>query len=181
MLLTWIAPICPHTAEEAWEHIPKNTDKSIFYNKWIILENNIFDNCKISNDNWNEVLEIKKLVSKYLEEKRVENIIGSSLDADVVINCSESLYKILAIFGKELKFIFITSSVTLNKIKENVIHNAIEINNHKLIINIENSKNNKCDRCWHKCNSVGKNKNYNNICERCVSNVYGEGEIRKNA
>ena len=181
MLLTWIAPICPHTAEEAWGHIPKNNDKSIFYNKWSTLKKDIFNNCSISNDYWNEVLEIKKLVSKYLEEKRVENIIGSSLDADVVINCSESLYKILSIFDKELKFIFITSNVTLNKIKENEIHNAIEINNHKLVINVENSKNNKCERCWHKCITVGKNNNYNNICERCIENVYKNGEIRKYA
>ena len=29
MLLLWIAPICPHTSEEAWGFIPKNKDKSI--------------------------------------------------------------------------------------------------------------------------------------------------------
>ena len=36
MLLTWVAPICPHTAEEAWGFIPKNEDKSIFFNNLLL-------------------------------------------------------------------------------------------------------------------------------------------------
>ena len=38
-----------------------------------------------------------------------ENIIGSSLDADVKILCSDNLYNLLSEYGDELKFIFITS------------------------------------------------------------------------
>ena len=87
MLLTWIAPICPHTAEEAWSHIPKNKDKSIFYNNWLDIDINNFEVCKINDNDWAEILEVKKAVSKSLEEKRVDNIIGSSLEADVTIYC----------------------------------------------------------------------------------------------
>ena len=180
MLLLWIAPICPHTAEEAWSHLPKNKDKSIFYNNWFVIEDSIIGKSNINDDNWNCVLEIKKIVSKALEEKRSENIIGSPLDADVVLHCSSELKNILNVFENELKFIFITSSVTLNKLN-NKVSDTIEIDNNKISVSIKNSPNNKCDRCWHKCATVGEDKKYNNICSRCISNVYGDGEIRKNA
>ena len=180
MLLLWIAPICPHTAEEAWSHLPKNKDKSIFYNNWFVIEDSIIGKSNINDDNWNCVLEIKKIVSKALEEKRSENIIGSPLDADVVLHCSSELKNILNVFENELKFIFITSSVTLNKLN-NKVSDTIEIDNNKISVAIKNSPNNKCDRCWHKCATVGEDKKYNNICSRCISNVYGDGEIRKNA
>ena len=181
MLLTWIAPICPHTAEEAWQHIPKNEDDSIFFNKWFDIDINGLDRCNITNDNWNEILEVKKVVSKALEEKRKENIIGSSLDADITIYCSRDLYNTLNALGEELKFIFITSSSSLKNIDEYNSSKIISLNNSKIAIDIINSKNVKCERCWHKCKTVGQNKKYENICFRCISNVYGEGEIRINA
>ena len=183
MLLTWVAPICPHTAEEAWDFIPKNEDKSIFFNNWLNLDINQFENCKISDNNWNDIVEVKKAVSKSLEEKRGSGVIGSSLDAYVTIYCSKDLYNILSVLGEELKFIFITSNAFLKNIEEinqpNI--NPISINDHNLYINIENTKNKKCDRCWHKCKTVGENKKYANICNRCITNVYGKGEIRINA
>ena len=181
ILLTWVAPICPHTAEEAWMHLPKNKDKSIFFNNWSDLDINSLNACNITDTNWNDILEVKKAVSKSLEEKRAQNIIGSSLDADITISCSRDLYNILNALGEELKFIFITSNAFIKNIDENYSENTISINNHKLNIEIINSDNKKCERCWHKCKTVGLNKKHKNICFRCISNVFGEGEIRINA
>ena len=181
ILLTWIAPICPHTAEEAWLHIPKNKDKSIFFNNWFDLDINSLNSCNITDTNWNDILEVKKAVSKSLEEKRTQNLIGSSLDADITISCSRDLYNTLNALGEELKFIFITSNAFLKNIDENYSEDTISINDHKLNIDIINSDNKKCERCWHKCKTVGLNKKHKSICFRCISNVFGEGEIRINA
>ena len=181
MLLSWIAPICPHTAEEAWSHVPKNSQKSIFFNKWLIINDNEIPQTKINQENWEKILEIKKHVSKELENKREKNIIGSSLDADVKILCSDNLYNLLSEYGDELKFIFITSKVILvreNNLKDGQIY---EINGENLKVEIENSKNKKCERCWHRCISVGTDKNHKTLCVRCISNVYGSGEIRRYA
>ena len=181
MLLSWIAPICPHTAEEAWSHVPKNSQKSIFFNKWLIINDSEIPQTKINLENWEKILEIKKYVSKELENKREKNIIGSSLDADVKILCSDNLYNLLSEYGDELKFIFITSKVILvreNNLKDGQIY---EINGEKLKVEIENSKNKKCERCWHRCISVGTDKNHKTLCVRCISNVYGSGEIRRYA
>ena len=181
MLLSWIAPICPHTAEEAWSHVPKNSQKSIFFNKWLIINDSEIPQTKINLENWEKILEIKKYVSKELENKREKNIIGSSLDADVKILCSDNLYNLLSEYGDELKFIFITSKVILereNNLKDGQIY---EINGENLKVEIENSKNKKCERCWHRCISVGTDKNHKTLCVRCISNVYGSGEIRRYA
>jgi isoleucyl-tRNA synthetase len=178
MLLLWIAPICPHTSEEAWGFIPKNKDKSIFYNNWLNLKEDQINKCEISDASWNEILEIRKIVSKSLEEKREENLIGSSLDAETIIHCSEDLFNILNAVDKELKFIFITSNVTINKIDLNKISDSITVNGHKVKVIINNSKFKKCARCWHKCETVRTHKKYKDICSRCISNVYGSGEKR---
>ena len=181
MLLSWIAPICPHTAEEAWSHVPKNSQKSIFFNKWLIINDSEIPQTKINLENWEKILEIKKYVSKELENKREKNIIGSSLDADVKILCSDNLYNLLSEYGDELKFIFITSKIILereNNLKDGQIYG---INGEKLKVEIENSKNRKCERCWHRCISVGTDKNHKTLCVRCISNVYGSGEIRRYA
>ena len=180
MLLTWIAPICPHTAEEAWSHMPGSTGKSIFFSKWLQLDQNEFVDTKINLETWNNTIEVKKLVSKELENLRESNTIGSSLDADVTIYCSDKLFNLLSEFDKELKFLFITSSAKLMKLASSKKENFQEIFNEKIEIEIINSSNKKCERCWHKCESVGLKKEYPSICDRCISNVYGDGENRKN-
>ena len=71
--------------------------------------------------------------------------------------------------------------MTLNKLNNDKVSGIIGINAHKISVDIKNSINKKCERCWHKCTTVGKDKKYSSICSRCVSNVYGDGEVRKNA
>ena len=37
----------------------------------------------------------------------------------------------------------------------------------------------KCERCWHYDVSVGTNIEHSTICNRCVENIVGNGEVRK--
>ena len=37
----------------------------------------------------------------------------------------------------------------------------------------------KCERCWHYRDDVGVDPAHPAICGRCVSNLYGEGEVRR--
>jgi len=37
----------------------------------------------------------------------------------------------------------------------------------------------KCDRCWHRAETVGKNAEHAPLCERCISNAFGDGEQRR--
>ena len=48
-------------------------------------------------------------------------------------------------------------------------------------IEVKASKNKKCDRCWHYVPSVGMNSEHPSICQRCISNLFEEGEERNHA
>ena len=48
-------------------------------------------------------------------------------------------------------------------------------------IEIAKARGFKCERCWHYTDDVGLDSEYNDICQRCVSNIKGEGEVRNYA
>ena len=39
----------------------------------------------------------------------------------------------------------------------------------------------KCARCWHYESDVGSVEGYADLCPRCVSNLFGNGELRAKA
>ncbi|MGU3842488.1 zinc finger domain-containing protein, partial [Vibrio diabolicus] len=48
-----------------------------------------------------------------------------------------------------------------------------------LFVEVAAAEGEKCDRCWHHTPDVGTIEGHEKICGRCVSNVEGEGEVRK--
>ena len=50
-----------------------------------------------------------------------------------------------------------------------------------LYISVKPSNYEKCVRCWHRDSSVGKNDSHNQLCARCINNVYENGEVRLHA
>ena len=70
--------------------------------------------------------------------------------------------------GNDLKFVFITSAVTLKQGSE-------------LATQVNVSTAPKCERCWHLRPDVGANAEHPPLCGRCVSNLFGDGESREHA
>ncbi|NCN70746.1 MAG: hypothetical protein GW907_06305, partial [Betaproteobacteria bacterium] len=71
----------------------------------------------------------------------------------------------LASLGADLKFVFITSAITL-------------IAGDALSIRARTSNGIKCERCWHYCNDIGVDAAHPTLCGRCTSNLFGAGETR---
>ena len=44
---------------------------------------------------------------------------------------------------------------------------------------IEKNEHSKCERCWHRNETVGSVKDHPGLCSRCHENVYLNGEKRK--
>ena len=170
-LLRWISPILSFTAEEAWQSLD-NEIKSVHLLEWFNDWVEIVD-LKFSDEDWKEILELRSEVNKHIEEARNNEIIGSSLDAEIEILCGDKLFNLLEEFNEELRFIFITSEAKaiLSKI------DATD-ENKKIQITVKKSSNEKCVRCWHSRPEVGSIKDNESICNRCFENVYGEGEVR---
>ena len=73
-------------------------------------------------------------------------------------------------FKDELHFLFITSKVILLKDKKISI-TAIKTDILGLYIDIQESREKKCLRCWHRRADVNSVLKYPNICTRCVKNL----------
>ena len=169
-LITWIAPILSYTAEEAYLEINKN-NSSIFlsgwFEDWADLESSIDD------ETWNLLIETKTEVNKFLEEKRNNGEIGSSLEAEVTLHCDDQLFMRLSEISDELKYLFITSKAALTHLEDNKINTDIE----GLMLSITPSDLEKCDRCWHHVEGLSNFKE-DKICSRCKENIEGQGEVR---
>ena len=47
-------------------------------------------------------------------------------------------------------------------------------------VTVTASTNDKCERCWHYSDTIdAANPDHPTICDRCIENITGNGEIRK--
>ena len=51
----------------------------------------------------------------------------------------------------------------------------------ELAVEVTPTKQTKCCRCWHYVPSVGSNSEHPDLCERCLTNLFGAGEVRTKA
>jgi isoleucyl-tRNA synthetase len=100
-----------------------------------------------------------------MEAVRSAGGIGSSLQAEVTMIAPAEDVAALASLGDDLKYVLISSAARVSP-------------GETLQITVTASTKAKCERCWHQHDSVGQNTEHPGWCQRCVSNVYGEGEVR---
>jgi isoleucyl-tRNA synthetase len=84
------------------------------------------------------------------------------LDAQVHLHLPEKTYSFLQPYEKDLKSIFIVSSVTLHQDKE-----AKEVRAEVL-----RADGKKCERCWNYDVSVGHHPDHQAICQRCIEAIH---------
>ena len=157
-----MAPILSFTAEEVWQTLT-GADDSIMLQTWQPLPAPADEVALL--DKWSKIRLYRAEVTRALEELRVEGKIGSSLQAQVLIHANGEKHDILAALGDDLRFVLICS-------KAAVVRNAEEK------LECAALEHNKCERCWHVREEVGNNAEHPELCGRCVSNLYGEGEAR---
>lgn len=164
-MVRWLSPICSFTAEEIWQAMPKNRELSVFFGEFY---DQLFDQLdNFDEDFWQKMIMVRDQVNHNLEIARKENLIGSSLEVEIVINAPSEIFDLLSKLGDELRFLLLVSKVGL-----------IRSENNKLIIQINKSNNQKCNRCWHLSESVGQNHHHPDLCSRCIENIGEIGEKR---
>jgi isoleucyl-tRNA synthetase len=163
-----IAPILSFTADEIWQTLEVSTEKSVFEEVWYELPKHGLKATEIQQ--WEDVIYVRALVNKKIEEKRATGLVGSSLQSEVDIYAQAETYESLSRLQDALHFVLITSRVTLHK-----------TTGAGLDIQVIPSASAKCERCWHYRTDVGSHAEHPTICGRCVSNLFGTGEVRKYA
>jgi isoleucyl-tRNA synthetase len=107
-LIKWFAPILSFTTEEIFSLIHKDK-KSVHLEKFITLP--IFFENKKLNEKWIELKKIRDICNISIESKRASKEIGSSLEANLVININKKLSKIIK--DTDFSELCITSHATI--------------------------------------------------------------------
>ena len=131
-LIRWFAPILSFTTEEIYQLV-YNDKKSVHLEKFLNIPKK-FENSKLSLK-WEKLLKIRDVCNLSIEEKRTSKVIGSSLEAALVIKLSENNQKFLEEI--DLAELCITSSV---RIERN--------NNDEIIVETTKAEGEKCPVCW---------------------------------
>ncbi|WP_020167793.1 MULTISPECIES: isoleucine--tRNA ligase [Methylotenera] len=166
-----IAPILSFTANEIWQSLGLDAEKTVFEDVWYELPKHGLSEVEVTN--WQNIFGLRILANREIEDLRMQGLVGSSLQAELDIYASEDMFKKLEKFGDDLRFLFITSKVRLHVWTDN--------NGSAAKVKVNPSKEKKCDRCWHYRADVGSHAEHPTICGRCVSNLFGAGEVRKYA
>ena len=160
-----IAPVLSFTAEEIWALIGRS--ESVFLELWHQLPAQEDEPDLLAQ--WQRLRELRALATKRLEELRVVGKIGSSLQGEVTYHADGADYDLLAGLGDDLRFVLITSSA------------RVERASGETRIEAAASSHAKCERCWHYRADVGAYAEHPGLCGRCLSNLYGAGEVRRHA
>jgi isoleucyl-tRNA synthetase len=155
-LLTMIAPILSFTAEEAYQAFEnlKEKKESIFLETFEPSDSPLKIDTQLLSV-WEKLFDIRQKIFKEIELKREQAIIGSSLEAAVVVTCQEDEYNLCKDRIETLKEILIVSS--------------LEIRAGAFSIEVSKAKGQKCPRCWHW--SESNNGASEDICTKCVKSL----------
>jgi isoleucyl-tRNA synthetase len=164
-LTSLMAPVLSYTAEEVWRSIPADPAKkeSVHLTQFPEARDEYLDDAL--NDRWEKIWEIRSVATKALEEARKEKKIGLSLDAQVHLYLPEKTFDFLRSYEKELKSIFIVSSVTLHLVPSGAKDDK------EVRVEILRAEGKKCERCWNYDGTVGSHSEHQTICQRCVEAI----------
>ncbi len=179
-LVRWLMPVLSFTADEIWEHMPGKREGTALETQWY---DGLFalDDALMDADFWEEILALREVVAKQIESLRNDQILGATLEAEVDLYCPEPLAARWGALGDELRFLLITSQARVHPMSE-APSDALEAelaDGSRFCFQVTPSAHAKCERCWHRREDVGAHAEHPALCGRCVSNVAGDGEVRR--
>lgn len=163
------APIIPFTAEEVWWHLCGSETESIHLLDWPDKEKfKLYEDVELERD-FEDLFLLRKDVTKKLEDCRGQGLIGNSLDAKVFIYVKADFEhnRLLERFMEDFASIFIVSQVKVEVVDS--LNSGEPCQYFKgLNLKVEKACGTKCARCWNYSLKVGMDKNYPEICARCI-------------
>ncbi len=163
------APVLCFTAEEIWQELealvghPSWGDETVHAHLFPEALGAPPDRDLLAR--WERLLLLREEVTKALEIARADKRIGGSLEARVVIEAAPAEVDFLRSFGRELRFLFITSAVELGRAGEGSFQSTAVPG---LAVAVHKAQGRKCARCWNWEIDIGRDAEWPTICERCV-------------
>ncbi len=172
-LVRLLAPIMSFTSEEVWDYLPKipgrepSVHLELFPSAGEILGGGSVKEDGDGED-WTTLRAVRDEVLKALEEARNNKLIGTGLEAQVIVAASDPIYSVLSRHADQLRYLFIVSAVTLVQGSGN--------GSGGVHVEVKKADGLKCERCWNYSTHVGEDKNYPTVCERCSAVLREIGE-----
>ncbi len=167
ILLANMTPVLSFTAEEVFSHIPdalKQDVDTVFALHPKIPAPPLSPE---ERNRWELLLELRGEVTKAIEPKRRDGLIGKPLDAKITIYAPDSLSK--ALDGVNMQEFFIVSKAVLNG-SDNAPDDAFGSSEiPKLSIAVEKASGKKCERCWRIVEDLGTDADHPTACPRCTA------------
>jgi isoleucyl-tRNA synthetase len=158
-----LAPILPVTADELWRHLPGAREESVHLA--VFPAASLLDGLRNEPlvERWTTLTSLRERVLAEIEPLRKDKVIGSSLQARVVLAGSPSELAFLKPYTSDLPMLFIVSEVELRPaagIGPGGDGAAVQIA-------IERSAGVKCERCWRYVRELSSDPSWAGLCERC--------------
>ena len=160
------APMMTFTAEEVWQYLPPipNRAQSVHLSHFpaaadIIGKDVDADDPKQAAE-WATLRKVRDDVLKALEQARNSKLIGGGLEAQIHLSAADPVYGILAEYREQLRYLFIVSAVTLDKVESGNGASGVKVE-------VGKADGQKCERCWNYSTHVGEDAVYPTVCERC--------------
>lgn len=171
--LQLISPVLCFTAAEAWDSLHGRDEKSpleqsIFFTEFppakeIALQDGMMKK-------WARLLSVRSEITKALEIARREKVIGHSLEARVEVKATGDLLAFLRAEWQTIQDISIISELRLLEEKpagSSVVFTSEELEDFVVAVGPANGE--KCERCWIRSETVGKDTRHPQLCHRCAS------------
>ncbi len=162
-LVRLLAPVLSFTCEEVWKHLKSGTGgiESVhiaYFPEPAELTKGLSAEQRAQAADWDQLVPVRDQVLKILDAAREDRIIGSSLEAAVVLSADAELYPLLASHASELAGWFIVSQVELRRGDEE-----------QLKVAVERARGDKCERCWKFTTDVGSDPEFPTVCAACAT------------
>lgn len=153
-----LAPVLSFTSEEVWQHIPGGDDKPVSVFLAGFPKSDPSWKNEALMERVNALREVRREVTKVLEELRKAGTIGNALEADVTVFAKGAALSLLEELGPEsLADVFLVSKVTVESGDQSPV--AVK------------SDEPKCPRCWRRGHGIGTDSQRPELCSRCASVV----------
>jgi len=162
-----MAPILSFTAEEIWRMVPeqarKETGSTSVHLAALPKPDPRWTDAALAQ-RWERLLEVRAAAQAALEAQRRDKVIGSSLEAKVMVQANPDRFTFLEPYEPDLPSLLIVSQVELRE----VTHLP---QGPDFLVTVLKAEGQKCARCWNYRTSVGANVEHPTICDRCVEAI----------
>ena len=165
-----LAPLLPVTADELWRHLPGQRADSVHLADFPAGAEKLVD--PQLQERWRRLRGVRDAVNVQIERLRMQKIVGTSLEARVILRASGSSAELIERYADELPALFITSEVevAVNSTGSDAGTAADDVWTEPggaVAIEVLPASGVKCSRCWRYVPALAPAGD-GDVCERCV-------------